>query len=144
MINEVPPRDLDPFDLDRFRADPDKAVLPFELKAEGLPKPKRGEPYLGAVPMEWIRRVASLPGRAPLLFFAIWFQVSCAKGQPVTLSARTRQWFALTNRHTYYKALAVLVKAGVVRVEEHRGRRPLLILVTAPPASTRRRRGRAR
>jgi hypothetical protein len=132
----VPRIDLSQF-ADEVDEIPERVLPSADSASKGLPKPKCGEPYLGTIPMGWVTRATALPGHAWTLFTAIWFQSSCAKGEPVFLSVRTREWFNLTNRKSYYRALATLVEAGLVRVEGHRGRRPLLTLVLTSPSSRR-------
>src|SRR5205823_1319932 len=94
-----------------------------------------GEPYLGGpIPMDWAERAAALPGRARHLACALWFEALCRPGKSptVALPPRTLRRFGLAARTTYYRALAVLVAAGLVHVETRRGRPPLVTILPTP------------
>jgi hypothetical protein len=130
-------------DLNLFVIGPDEVwpgPRPRRRKARrSLPRPARGELYLGCIPMSWIERTAPLPGRAWHLACAIWFEASCAGGKPARLSGRTRRRFGLTDPGTCRRALAVLVEAGLVRVETRPGRKPTLMVKANRPATRKRR-----
>jgi hypothetical protein len=115
-------------DLDLFALDPDETPEPARggpTTPGPLPKLRRGELYLDRMPMAWVERGAPLPGRAWQLACAIWFEASCARGRPVRLSGRTRYRFGLTDSGTYRRALASLVREGLVRVQVRPGNAPL-------------------
>src|SRR5262245_56164373 len=128
----------DPFEPERLgRAVGDAALrdLWAESARPRLPRPARGEPYLGGpIPMGWAERAAALPGRAWHLACALWFEALCRPGKPptVALPPRTLRRFGLGSRTTLYRALAALAAAGLVRVESRSGRPPLVTILPAP------------
>jgi hypothetical protein len=84
------------------------------------------------MPMSWAERAAVLPGRAWQLACALWFEATCGKRwATVSLPANTCRRFGLSSRHVFYRALAALKGAGLVRVEAHPGQR-LRITITTP------------
>src|SRR5262249_313238 len=99
-----------------------------------LPRPEKGERFLsGPIPMGWIEQAAPLPGRAWHLACALWFESLChfGKVKPATVqpTRRTLQRFGLASEKTYYRALEKLERAGLVRVEAQRGKRPLVTIL---------------
>jgi hypothetical protein len=103
-------------------------------RADKLPRPRRGEPYLGGpIPLGWLERAAALPGRAFHLGAALWFVASCEKRQPtVRLSLKTRKRFGLSSDNTYYRALAALRGAGLISIAVEPGRRLVITILSAP------------
>jgi hypothetical protein len=83
-----------------------------------------GEHHFAGMPLRWVQRATSLPGRSWQLICAVWFQVSCLRGRTLTvqLSLPTRRQFGLIARPTFYRALECLEQAGLVRVERRSGK----------------------
>jgi hypothetical protein len=99
-----------------------------------LPRPYKGEPYLGGpIPMSWIERAATLPGRAWHLACALWFEALCSrrKSPDVRLPAKTRRRFGLS-RWSYPRALHALQAAGLIRVGHRTGRAAVITLLPVP------------
>ena len=125
---------LDPFDPARLglRVEDKKlALLSNGSQGLKLPRPSKGERYFGPIPMAWIERSASLPGRAWHLACALWFEAVCTRGKPAIVkpTRRTLQRFGLSSDSTYYRALKALELAGLIRVEPREGRRPLVTIL---------------
>lgn len=115
-------------------SDDDLKILCESVSSPKLPRPKQGEPYLGGpIPMSWIERATSLPGKAWHLACALWFEALCEKSKPATvqLPSKTRKRFGL-DRRTYYRALETLRKAGLVRVEFKSGKLLDITILPAP------------
>jgi hypothetical protein len=121
-----------PIDLDHFGLDPSEAERPHERvrRRSALPRPHKGEPYFGKIPMGWVERAAALPGRAWHLACALWFEAACAGGSPkVRLSAKTRGRFGLAARSTFYRAVRSLRQARLIHVPDRSGRTPLFTIL---------------
>jgi hypothetical protein len=121
-------------DLSQFSAD---ELSPKADKSDRLPRPRRGELYLGGrMPMSWAERAAVLPGRAWQLACALWFEATCGKRRAtVSVSTKTRKRFGLQRRQTFYRALAALERAGLVSVDRRRGRAPLVTILDIPEST---------
>jgi hypothetical protein len=48
------------------------------------------------------------------------------------LPVKTRRWFGLGERKTWYRALAALAAAGLVKVRFRQGRTPAITILPAP------------
>jgi hypothetical protein len=141
----------DPFDPDSVgRAIPagDLAALRRAEPRRRLPRPGKGEQYLGGpIPLGWLSRAASLPGRALHLGAALWFAAVRSKGKnpSVVLTDALADRFGLKARTTRSRALAVLERAGLVAVENRVGRSPVVTILPGDrPAAELDNQGRAR
>lgn len=85
------------------------------------------------IPIPWLERAASLPGRSLHAGIAVWTIVNVTGCATVPLSNLGSLQFGL-DRNAKYRALAWLEGAGLVRVERKLGRAPMVtILVQEPP-----------
>ena len=128
------PDPFDPVRLGRRVDDAALAVLRNGTAKPRLPRPAKGEPFLGGpIPMRWIEQAALLPGHAWHLACALWFEALCEKEKPATVqpTRRTLRRFGLSSEKTFYRALNALERAGLVRVEAQRGKRPLITILPA-------------
>ena len=135
----VAPDNFDPTRIGRSVSDDALAVLRNGHSRPRLPRPAKGEAYMGGpIPMTWIAQAAPLQGRAWHLACALWFEALCRKGKAkpatVQLTRKTLHRFGLMDRKAVYRALEALEDAGLIHVEVRNGRRPL---VTILPASSR-------
>lgn len=131
--------DFDPARFGRPVPDSALAALRNGSARPRLPRPGKGELYLGGpIPMEWIERATPLRGRAWHLACALWFDALCARGKTksavVQPSRRTLRRFGICAASTYYRALDALEIAGLVHVEKRPGRRPLVTILSARPS----------
>jgi hypothetical protein len=93
-------------------------------------RPRR-EFIRGPLPVSWIAAAAKLHRQALAVAMAVWFRkgIERAKQFPLYPSALAR--FGV-NRWSGYRALAAMEAAGLVRVERHRGRSPLVTVLDLP------------
>jgi hypothetical protein len=113
-------------DLDALRLKPE---MIGELKPRKRP-PRRGkgERFLCHIPWPWVCEAAKLPGRAWHVAAGIW-HVAGMEG------TRTVQWRPKIgtelglNYQAFYRGLAALEVAGLIRVERHRGRSPTITIL---------------
>ena len=79
--------------------------------------------------MSWLTRAARLPGKALHVGLLLWFRVGCERSNVVRLTRGHADFFAL-DRHTVYRGLAALERAGLVNVDRRRGRCPVVTVKT--------------
>lgn len=93
------------------------------------PRPKRGRKFLkGPVPMTWLNTAARQPGKALHVGIALWHLAGLQRSRTVTLSATVLRELGVA-RTSGYRALAALEAAGLVAVERHPGRCPVVALL---------------
>ena len=98
-------------------------------KITGLPRHKPGEKFLkGPIPWIWLTAAASLPGKALHVAIALWFMASVKRSGTVALSGKTLRSLGV-ERHSGYRGLNALETAGLVAVERHSGRNPLVTIL---------------
>ena len=75
------------------------------------------------MPFGWVTSACALPGRSLHVALAIWDLVSLNKSPTIALTQKHLALFSV-KRHTAYRALKHLEKAGLVTVERKPGRAP--------------------
>jgi hypothetical protein len=118
-------------ELDDFPLGNSSSAVPGER--EGLPRPRKGELFLGPMPMSWIERAAPLPGRAWHLGTALFFEACCSRQATVRLPANTLRRFGLGSRNAVRRALEALRKAKLIRIAIRPGKRPLVTILPVSP-----------
>jgi hypothetical protein len=129
----------DPFaELKRLKWVPSRARRKNRAKAQiagpKLPRPKRGEAFLGGpIPMSWIAAATRLSGRTWQVATALWFVGirSRSKSATVALTPKTLARFHLSE-NAVRRGLSALAAAGLVIVERQTGRRSLVTILPAP------------
>jgi hypothetical protein len=125
----------DPFDPESLRyARPAGQPCDKPRTAPKLPRPKKGEPYIGGpIPLSWVSTAVRLPGKAWHVASALWFVGirSRDKSPTVSLTLKTLRRFGLS-RWAVYHGLRYLQAAGLVRVERPAGQRLVVTILPAP------------
>ena len=85
----------------------------------------------GPIPWWWILRAAELPGKALVVGLCLWRLNGATKKNAITLSNTELKPFRV-DRAAKSRALAALENAGLISVERHRGRWPVITLITRP------------
>jgi hypothetical protein len=120
---------MDPFDLNRLSLGTGKAAWAKSRAKEKLPRHKPGEKFLkGPVPLTWLARAARLPGKALHIGIVLWFLAGLKNTRSVSLPSTARQLFWI-DRSAKRRALGWLEQAGLIIVERHPGRNPLVTLL---------------
>ena len=118
---------MDGFELDNFRGDGSLALPPVKRK----PRQRRAGWFVkGPLPGEWIGLAARLPGKALHVGLALWFLSGRSKQTTVRLTGESLRRFGV-HRHSGKRGLSALESAGLVRVRRHRGRCPVVDILTA-------------
>jgi hypothetical protein len=122
---------MHPLDLEQFRAKPEGRARP--AKRQRLPRHKTGEWFLkGPIPGSWLVRIFSLPartlGRALRVGLALWYLAGVTKRRAVKPTWDTWQRFGLSP-DAGPRGLADLERAGLVAVDRHPGRCPVVTIL---------------
>ena len=117
---------MDPFD-------PKGLALPNgdkgSLASQKPPRHRRGEKFLkGPIPWGWLTEAAKQPGHAFHIGIALWHLSFMKRKKTVILSGKLLKDLKV-DRFAGYRALTALEKAGLVSVERHRGRCPVVTIL---------------
>lgn len=126
------PDPFDPNSVGRTVTTADLRALTRTPTRKQLPRPAKGEQYLGGpIPLGWLSCAAGLRGKALHLGIALWFAAVRSKGKnpAVKLTSPLAKQFGLSARTTRNRALLELKSAGLVSVEERNGRSPVVTIL---------------
>ena len=99
------------------------------------PRHKPGSEFLkGPVPLAWLRRAASLPGKVLAVCLALWFKAGATNRREVRLTGKLATRFHV-GRKAAARCLKSLEAAGLVSVARHPGRSPVVTILDAPEES---------
>ncbi len=100
-------------------------------------KPKRGSKASGTrtkrflkgpIPLNWLGKAANQSGKALHVGIALWFLSGLKRSREIALSQSTLSLLGVT-RHSGYRGLAELEKAGLVSVVRHPGRKSIVTIL---------------
>jgi hypothetical protein len=93
------------------------------------PRHRQGEKFLkGPIPWKWIAKAARLPGKALQVALALWFLAGIKSKSVVALSGSVLRDIGVL-RHSGYRGLKELEKAGLISVQRHEGRSPVVTIL---------------
>jgi len=113
---------------------------PFKLENLQLPKttlpggggekpPTKLKTFIrGPIPLEWMTKAARVEGKTLHVGIALWFLAGLKRSRKVTLFQSKLRLFGV-GRQASYRALCRLEAAGLVSVERHRGRSPIVTIL---------------
>lgn len=84
----------------------------------------------GPLPLDWMQRAARLPGKTLQVALALWYLAGLQKSLTVKLSSKPLDAMGVS-RDAKYDALARLVAAGLVAVDQKPGQAPIVTLRTS-------------
>jgi len=121
---------LDRIDVERLRLTPPAGANGVPPKRPRRPRHAPGELFLrGPIPLAWLARAANLRGKGLAVALALWFQAGMRRNDSrVTLTAKVCDRFCV-GRKASYRGLAALERVGLVAVERHVGRAPVVTLL---------------
>jgi hypothetical protein len=108
--------------------------LAYHREAKRLPKakpPRLGprEKFLkGPIPWSWLSKGARLKGHALHIGIALWFLAGLKRSQSVALSNSVLHDLGVS-RFSGYRALHALESAGLISVDRHTGRNPVVTIL---------------
>lgn len=113
-------------DLEAFRAAPAIASARQATRGRG-----RRQLFLkGPVPLDWLKAAGQLPGRALHVAVVLQFLYGFRQSDELVLSQRWLSVFGV-KRHSAYRALRALEKAGLVLVTRQAGHAPRVEVIHA-------------
>jgi hypothetical protein len=116
--------------MDAF--DPQKLACSREVKRLPKVKPPRpgpGDKFLkGPIPWSWLSKGASLKGQALHVGIALWLLAGIKRSQSVRLSNSVLEDLGVS-RFSGYRALHTLESAGLISVDRHAGRNPVVTIL---------------
>ena len=120
-------------DLDQFKAKRDGEPRPAKRKLP--PRHKRGEWFLkGPIPGAWLAQAAALRGRTLHVAMALWYLAGVEKSRTVKPTWAVWRRFGVSP-DTGRRGLAALERVGLVTVDRHRGRCPVVTIWDWPRKS---------
>ena len=97
-----------------------------------LPRHKQGEPFVkGPLPVAWFGPAAALPRKALAVGLTLWFKGGFDGKAEIKLSGSLLRKFGI-KRDAARRGLAALEKGGLVSVQRHPGRCPLVQILNPP------------
>ncbi len=121
---------MDSFDPKRLSLS--RATVNTAPKKQAPPHHRLGERFLkGPIPWNWLKVATALPGQALQVAMALWFLVGMKKVATVALSGAVLRDLGVS-RYAGYRGLTALEGAGLVSVERHAGRHPIVTILPAP------------
>jgi len=92
--------------------------------------------FVAATSLDWLRCAARLPGRALHVAIALKLQSDIGRSRQFRSQRALIESFGV-DRYAERRALRALSTAGLIRVEQGRGRRPVVTVIGANPDDTR-------
>ena len=86
----------------------------------------------GKIPWNWVSACGRLPGKALHVGMSLWLWKGIKKSTTVKLSVKRLEELGVL-RHSAYRALKLMEERGLVSVERHRGRSPVVTLLDPHP-----------
>ena len=111
-----------------------RRLQPNAITGRLVSAPKKSLFIKGPIPLDWINRAASLPGKSLNVAFAIWWLNGMADGKPLKLTRLSLKSFCV-KRDAASAALTRLESAGLIRLRRSSGQRPLISILTCSLAS---------
>ncbi len=92
----------------------------------------RDEFLKGPIPLRWLTAATKLTGKSPLaVALALRFESARRKSLQVKLTTAILERFSV-NRKAKYKALSLLEKAGLIRVDRPPRKNPVVTILECP------------
>ena len=88
----------------------------------------------GPIPLYWLQKAANLPGRALHVGILAWLQAYLGGRMTIYIQTKFRDRFGVS-RHAEARALRVLKEAGLITLEQKRGRRPMITILDVTDSS---------
>lgn len=95
-----------------------------------LPRPNKGEHFIkGPIPLKWIQLASQCGGRGTEVGLLLWYAAGWQKKNPVKFTAAICQQLGVHPKTTK-RVLTRMEEAGLIKAEFHRGRSPVVTLLT--------------
>ena len=101
-----------------------------------VPRHQKGELFIrGPIPMKWVKAASTCGQRAEAVTILLWQTVGWQKKNPLRLTHRILQELNVHPK-TAKRVLSRMADIGLVEVEFHRGRSPVVTLLDYRPGET--------
>jgi hypothetical protein len=87
----------------------------------------------GPIPLDWISKANSLPGKAGAVGLALWFLVGVTRSTTIKITGQIEE-IAACGRKAVYSALEALDSAGLIRKSNAAGCRPTVEICVKDPS----------
>ena len=107
------------------------ADIPTKIVTPGTaPVAKEATVYFlrGPIPLPWLQRAASLPGKASTLGLILWWFKGMNPTKPIKVTTKSLRNFSLSES-AYLDGLKRLEEAGLVSVTRNKGQRALIEII---------------
>ena len=112
---------MDSIDPEKLRMSP--PIRPIQKRSG-----KRSKMFIcGPIPLGWITKAAGGEGKTLHVSIALWFLAGLKRSHEVALPQSTLRRFGVS-RQASYRALLRLEDAGLVSVDRHPGRSPIVTI----------------
>lgn len=100
------------------------------IDVSGVPVVKIAKVYFlrGPIPLPWLQRAASLPGKAYTLGSILWWFKGMNPTKPIKVTTKSLKNFSVSE-DAYRDGLKRLEEAGLVSVTRHKGQRALIEII---------------
>jgi hypothetical protein len=108
--------------------DPEKLRISTSIRVSSKRSDRCGKMFIkGPIPLGWITKAAGVEGKTLHVAIALWFLAGLKRSRTVALSQSALRLFGVS-RQAGYRALFRLEGAGLVSVERHQGRNPIVTI----------------
>ena len=100
------------------------------INVSDIPVVKTAKVYFlrGPIPLPWLQRAASLPGKAYTLGSILWWFKGMNPTKPIKVTTKSLRNFSLSES-AYLDGLKRLEEAGLVSVTRNKGQRALIEII---------------
>ena len=100
------------------------------INVSGIPVVKTAKVYFlrGPIPLPWLQRAASLPGKAYTLGSILWWFKGMNPTKPIKVTTKSLKNFSVSE-DAYRDGLKRLEEAGLVSVTRKKGQRALIEII---------------
>ena len=108
--------------------DPEKLRIPTMISPISKKSGRHTKRFIkGPIPLGWIKKAAGMEGKTLHVAVVLWFLAGFKRSRKVALSQSKLKLFNVS-RQASYRALSRLESAGLVSVERHQGRSPIVTI----------------
>ena len=115
-----------PFKLENLKLP--KTTLPSGGGSGGKRSTRLKKFIKGPIPLAWITKAAGVEGKTLLFALALQYLAGLKRSRTVALSHSTQSLFGV-GRHAFYRALLKLEEMGLISVDRHVGRSPVVTIL---------------
>lgn len=119
-------------DLNQFRLNTDPGGVTNPPKPPGPHQRISGHFLKGPVPLVWLQNAMRLPGKAVHVGLVLWYYSGLKRTKTLSINLSRLGEFGLT-RASATRGLKALQRTGLVLVDSHAGRKPIVTILEVAP-----------